>query len=118
MKTLPCTVCGQESYERKEGSKKVLLCPHGHQRAESAQEWNDAYANKMIRELAEKVDKLEEDLDAALMTCSNSEKYRKERNEARLLVRRLLDPDWKAAGIEKTAYKATQEWGKGVIYEI
>lgn len=118
MKTLPCTVCGQESYERKEGTKKVLLCPLGHQRANTAQEWNDAYANKMIRELTEKLDKLEKDLDAALMTCEGSTRYRKERDEARLLVRRLLDPDWKAAGIEKTAFKATQEWGKAVIYTL
>lgn len=115
MKTLPCTVCGQESYERKEGSKLVIMCPFGHQKAYSVQEWNDAYANKMIRELSERVDKLESELNDSHNTTDRMQQYEKERNEARLLVRRLLDPDWKAAGIEKTAYKAVLEWGKGVL---
>lgn len=115
MKTLPCTVCGQESYERLEGSKTVLLCPLGHQKADTVQEWNDAYANKMIRELVEKVDKLEEELDAASTALETHLRCKRERDEARLLVRRLLDPQWKAAGIEKTAFNTMRDWGLGVI---
>lgn len=115
MKTLPCTVCGAESYEKKEGSKSLLLCPYGHQKASSVEEWNDAYANKMIRELTEKVDSLEQELDAALMAVDLQKRHTKERDEARILVRRLLDPDWKAAGIEKKAFQTVKEWGLGII---
>lgn len=115
MKTLPCTVCGAESYEKKEGMKTVLLCPYGHQKASSIQEWNDAYANKMIRELSGKVASLEEELDAALMAVDSDKRYIKERDEARLMVRRLLHPDWREAGIEKKAFQMVKEWGLGII---
>ena len=115
MKTLPCTVCGAESYERKEGAKSIFSCPYGHQKASSVEEWNDAYANKMMRELNERIGKLEEELDAALMALDLQKRHIKERDEARLLVRRLLDPDWRAAGIEKKAFQTVKEWGLGII---
>jgi hypothetical protein len=115
MKTLPCTVCGAESYERKEGSRTVILCPMGHQRANSVQEWNDAYANKTITVLLDRIDKLEEELNDALHMIQSHESYKQQRDEARSLVRKLLDPDWQAAGIEKKAFKVLRDWGLGAI---
>ena len=115
MKTLPCTVCGAESYEKKEGSKTVHMCPYGHQKSSSIEEWNSAYANKAILELTERIDTLEKELNDALQMLQNEENFKKQRDEARILVRRLLDPDWKAAGIEKKAFQTVKEWGLGVI---
>jgi hypothetical protein len=112
---LPCTVCGQESYSKLEGSKTVYLCALGHQKAYSVQEWNGAYANKAILELTERIDTLEKELNDALHMLNNEENFKRQRDEARILVRRLLDPDWKAAGIEKKAFQAVREWGLGVI---
>jgi ribosomal protein L37E len=114
MKTLPCTVCGAESYERKEGNKSIFSCPYGHQKASSIEEWNDAYANKMIRQLTERVDILESELDVARMALDQQNRHIRERDEARNMVRKLLDPDWLVLGIEKKAYRLMQEWGYGV----
>jgi hypothetical protein len=115
MKTLPCTVCGAESYERKESNKSIFSCPYGHQKASSVEEWNGAHANKTITELMARIDTLESELDAALMALEIQKGHIKERDEARLLVRRLLDPDWRAAGIEKKAFQTVKEWGLGII---
>jgi hypothetical protein len=114
MKTLPCTVCGAESYDKKEGTKTIHLCPYGHQKASSIEEWNDAYANKMIRELNERIDSLESELDVARMALDSENRYIRERDEARNMVRKLLDPDWLVLGIEKKAYRLIREWGYGV----
>jgi len=115
MKTLPCTVCGQEPYSKKEGSKTVFICAFGHHKADSVQQWNDSYANKLITELHAKIDTLEKELNDALHIIQAEERYKSQRDEARILVRRLLDPQWKAAGIEAKAFKTVKEWGLGII---
>jgi len=92
----------------------MILCPLGHQKAESVQAWNDAYANKMIRELTERIDTLEEELSKANMFLDKENRFIKERDEARNLVRKLLDPDWLVLGIEKKAYRMLRDWGLGI----
>lgn len=68
-----------------------------------------------ISELYEKLAKIESELNEALNVLQAQENYRRQRDEARYLVRKLLDPDWRKTGLEREAFKSVQEWGLGVI---
>jgi hypothetical protein len=70
---------------------------------------------KDMTELYEKLARVELELNDALNILQAQENYRKQRDEARYLVRKLLDPDWRKAGVERDAFSAVRDWGLGVI---